>query len=361
MIRSRIERVNAKRKELGIGQLFITDPAAFTYLSGEAFFSGERMVGLLLQDDAQPIVLINELFTLQDTDGVIVYTHSDTDDPMAQLAALLKDNTVLGVDKNMTAGFLLKLMEHWNGKIINGSAAVDIVRQLKDADEQQKMIAVSAINDRVIEALICCVSKDKTELELAADCSSLQKQFGCDCDSFSPIIGFGANGADPHHETDESRGKRGDSVILDIGGKLNGYCSDMTRTVFLGEVSEEGRKVYDIVLEANKRGIAAAKPGARFCDVDNAARSYITELGYGPYFTHRTGHSIGTDVHEAGDVSGSNTDVLKAGMCFSVEPGIYLPGKFGVRIEDLVMITEDGCRVLNSADKELRVIPFPEN
>ena len=108
------------------------------------------------------------------------------------------------------------------------------------------------------------------------------------------------------------------------------------------------------------RGIAAAKPGARFCDVDNAARSYIEEMGYGPYFTHRTGHGIGLECHEAGDVSSVNTAVLKPGMCFSVEPGIYLPGKFGVRIEDLVLVTEDGCEVLNRQDKGLTVIPMED-
>ena len=145
--------------------------------------------------------------------------------------------------------------------------------------------------------------------------------------------------------------------MLDIGCIKDGYCADMTRTVFIGEVSDEARKIYEIVLEANRRGIAAAKPGARYCDVDNAARDYITEMGYGEYFTHRTGHNIGMEVHEYGDVSGINENVLKPGMCFSVEPGIYVPGVAGVRIEDLVLITEDGCEVLNNLSKELTVVP----
>ena len=130
----------------------------------------------------------------------------------------------------------------------------------------------------------------------------------------------------------------------------------MTRTVFLGSVSEEQRKVYEIVKEANLRAIAAVKPGVRFCDVDAAARDYITEQGYGDKFVHRTGHSIGQDVHEFGDVSSVNTEVLKPGMVFSIEPGIYLTGDFGVRIEDLVLVTEDGCKVLNGYTKELQVI-----
>ncbi len=132
----------------------------------------------------------------------------------------------------------------------------------------------------------------------------------------------------------------------------------MTRTVFIGEVSERQKEIYDIVVEANLRGIAAAKPGNRMCDVDLAARNYIEEKGYGKYFTHRTGHSCGLEDHEFGDVSSVNEDIIKPGQCFSVEPGIYLPEEgIGVRIEDLVITTEDGCGVLNSYTKDLIVVP----
>lgn len=163
---------------------------------------------------------------------------------------------------------------------------------------------------------------------------------------------------DPHHESDESTGKYGDCVVLDIGCLLNGYCSDMTRTVFLGKASDEARKIYEIVKEANRRGIEAVGPGARFSDVDKAARDYITEMGYGDAFTHRTGHCIGIEVHEFGDVSSSNDEILKPGMTFSVEPGIYVPGVAGVRIEDLVLVTEDGHEVLNHFTKDLIEVPF---
>lgn len=130
----------------------------------------------------------------------------------------------------------------------------------------------------------------------------------------------------------------------------------MTRTVFYKSASEKAKEVFNIVLEANKRAIAMVKPGVRFCDIDNAAREYITEKGYGKYFTHRTGHSIGIETHDMGDVSSINTDILKPGMIFSVEPGIYLPGEFGVRIEDLVLVTEDGHELLNKYNKELNII-----
>ena len=198
-----------------------------------------------------------------------------------------------------------------------------------------------------------------TEKELDQKVRELYAASGHSDVSFPPITAYGKSGADPHHATDSTLGKRGDSVVLDIGGIRNNYCSDMTRTVFLGEVSEKARKVYEIVREAQQRGIDAARPGARMCDVDNACRSYITEKGYGEFFTHRTGHSIGIEDHETGDVSSVNQSIIQPGQVFSIEPGIYLQEEgIGVRIEDLVLITEDGCEVLNHYPKDLIVVPM---
>ncbi|MCI7639281.1 MAG: aminopeptidase P family protein, partial [Clostridiales bacterium] len=245
---------------------------------------------------------------------------------------------------------------------VNSSSIVDSVRQIKTLDEQEKMRTASRLNDGVMEKLVEILSEDHTELELKDILLKLYTDAGCEGFSFEPITAYAGNAADPHHEPDGSRGKYGDCVVLDIGGKKDDYCSDMTRTVFLGAVTDRQREIYEIVREANLRGIAAAKPGNRMCDVDNAARSFIEEKGFGKYFTHRTGHSIGLEVHEAGDVSAVNEAIIQPGQCFSVEPGIYIPEEnIGVRIEDLVLITEDGCEVLNRYPKEMQVIPFPEN
>ena len=228
----------------------------------------------------------------------------------------------------------------------------------KDEKEQDLMRKSSKINDIAMDKIIPWVAKGLTEKELNAKMREIYKELGCEDVSFDPITAYGHGAADPHHVTDDSKGKRGDCVILDIGGFKDNYASDMTRTVFIGEVSDRAREVYNVVLEANLRGIAAAKPGNRMCDVDLAARNYIEEKGFGEYFTHRTGHSIGLEDHEFGDVSSVNTDIIKVGQCFSVEPGIYLPDEnIGVRIEDLVLITEDGCEVLNDYTKELIVVP----
>ena len=178
---------------------------------------------------------------------------------------------------------------------------------------------------------------------------------GCSDVSFAPICGFGPHAADPHHDNDDTPLTAGQCVLIDVGGVYHDYCSDMTRTFFTAEPTEEERRVYELVRQAQAAAEALVKPGVRLCDIDAAARDVITAGGYGPYFYHRLGHFIGLQDHEAGDVSAVNENVVTPGMCFSIEPGIYLPGKFGVRIEDLVLVTEEGCEVLNRYPHELRV------
>ena len=161
-------------------------------------------------------------------------------------------------------------------------------------------------------------------------------------------MSFGANAGDPHHEPDDTVLKRGDVVLFDIGGRRCNYCSDMTRTFFWGEPDEETAHIYDIVRRANEAAEALIAPGVRMCDLDRVARDVIEDAGYGKYFTHRLGHSIGLQDHEPGDVSLVNEQVVEPGMTFSIEPGIYLPGRTGVRIEDLALVTENGVEILNA-------------
>ena len=357
MDQNKLNRVLESMKETGIEQLLISDPASINYLTGRYVNCMERMQVLYLDVEGNHKFVIGKLFP-QPEMGVEVIYFDDTEDCVAKLASYMRKGTKIGVDKIWPAKFLLRLMELGVGtEYINASFIVDNIRQIKSAEEQDLMRQASRLNDLGCEKLIPLVSKGYTELEMGDKLLEIYLELGAEGHSFEPIIAYGDNAADPHHESDNSTGKVGDAVVLDIGCIKDGYCADMTRTVFIGEVSDEARKIYQIVLEANRRGIAAAKPGARYCDVDNAARDYITEMGYGEYFTHRTGHNIGMEVHEYGDVSGINENVLKPGMCFSVEPGIYVPGVAGVRIEDLVLITEDGCEVLNNLSKELTVVP----
>lgn len=359
---SKLNRILQLMKEKEIPQMIISDPPAIFYLTGKWIHPGERLLALFLNTNGDHKLVVNRLFPQERDLGVELVWYEDTEDGVEILSRFIEKDKPVGIDKTWPARFLLRLQELKAGsRFANGSLIVDSVRMIKDEREQTLMREASLANDAVMEKLIPLVNKGYSEIELEQTVRGLYKESGHSDVSFPPITAYGKSGADPHHITDDTKGKRGDSVVLDIGGILNGYCSDMTRTVFLGEVSDKAREVYEVVKEAQRRGIEAARPGARMCDVDLACRNYITEKGYGEYFTHRTGHSIGMEDHEYGDVSSINKDVIQIGQCFSVEPGVYLPEEgIGVRIEDLVLITEDGCEVLNHYTKDLIVVPMEE-
>ncbi len=356
MNESRLATLQRFMTEHKTTQVLVTDPAAIFYLTGHWFSPGERLIALIVPASGQPLLLNNELFPLPGDLTMPVEWYQDTDDITARLSGLLQGKTI-AVDKTLPARFLLPLLQKEpKRRFILASPMVDGARLRKDEAEQDRMRRASRLNDEAMTRLLETVTPGCSETELAARLTGIYQELGADGVSFPPIIAFGPNGADPHHESDGSRLKSGDTIILDIGCRKDDYCSDMTRTVFFQKVSEGGRRVYDIVRQANLKAIAAVSPGARFSDVDRAARDHIAALGYGPYFTHRTGHGIGIEIHEPEDVSGVNDHLLEPGMIFSIEPGIYLPGKLGIRIEDLVLVTETGCEVLNSVSKDLLVL-----
>ena len=336
MDQGKLERILKKMEERNLSQMIITDPPAIFYLTGKWIHPGERMLALYINTKGDKHLFVNRMLPQERDLGVEITYFDDTEDPVAILSEFIEKDKPMGIDKTWPARFLLRLQELKAGSsFVNGSVIVDKVRQIKDKHEQELMIQSSLVNDKVMEELVPYVVKGLTEKELNAVTRDLYK----------------------NHVTDDTKGKKGDCVILDIGGVLNDYISDMTRTVFIGEVSERHKEIYQIVRDANLRGIAMAKPGNRMCDVDLACRNYIEEKGYGKYFTHRTGHSAGIEDHEVGDVSSVNEEIIEVGQCFSVEPGIYIPEEnIGVRVEDLVIITEDGCHVLNHYTKDLLIV-----
>lgn len=357
MNKERIAAVEKRMQENNLDYLLISEPSSIDYLINYVNHPGERMYVLMLAANGKHQLFFNKLFYVDQDLGIDIVWHSDTDDPTSMIASRVKDAKTVGVDKHWTANFLLSLMEKCPGvKFVNGSKCVDHTRMVKDHKERELMIEASKINDRAIDQVIKLVGQNLSEIEIAKRLEGIYRDLGSDGNSFDSIIAFGANGANPHHENDDSMLKLGDSVIIDMGCRYQGYCSDMTRTVFYKEVSEEARKVYNIILQANLAAEKMIKPGVRLCDIDKTARDLISEAGYGKEFNHRLGHFIGKDVHEYGDVSVNFDLPVEEGMIFSIEPGIYLPGKFGVRIEDLVMVTKDGCKVLNSYPKDLIVV-----
>lgn len=358
MKENRIYNVMKEMEKQGLKQMLVSAPPSLFYLTGKWFHPGERMITLLIKTNGNHKLFINKLFPVNEDLGVDLVWHSDTEEPIKELVKFIDKNEVLGIDKTWPSHFLISLMKLDAAKSYeNASPIVDGVRRIKDSEEIELMREASRLNDKTMKELWSNLEEGKTEEYYANLLKELYAKHGMNKFSFSPIVAFSPNGADPHHGTDGTVLKKGHSIVIDMGGVYKNYCSDMTRTVFFGESpSEEHAKVYNIVREANERAIAMIKPGVKFSDIDNAARSYITEQGYGEYFTHRTGHCIGIECHDAGDVSGVNHNEVKPGMIFSVEPGIYIKDNIGVRIEDLVLVTEDGCERLNKVTKELTVI-----
>ncbi len=354
----RINSVIQKMKEESIDSLLINDSSSIDYLIEYVNHPGERLYALIIKSTGQISLLLNRLFIYEDNnDQIDVTWYSDDEDSIEILHNMLGDTNKLGIDKYFPAKFLLPLQAAMpEAKFVVGSSCVDVVRMVKDNDELTVMYEASRINDKAIHQAIALTTKGYSEQAIARELLDIYKSLGGEGYSFTPIIAYGKNCSNPHHENTQTKVKPGDSIIIDIGCYYGGYCSDMTRTVFYKEVSDEDREVYRIVKSANEAAIAAIKPGMRLCDIDKVARDIIEEKGYGKYFTHRLGHFIGKDVHEYGDVSSSFEMEVQPGMIFSIEPGIYLPGKMGVRIEDLVVVTDVGCKVLNNYPKDLFIV-----
>ena len=354
---SRTNKILEKMKQQGINQALISDPYSIFYLAEYLEHPGERFFAVLLDENGNHKLFINALFPLEQDLGLEKVVYSDTNNPIELLAKIIPNGSVIGIDKVLPARFLLALMNHLpENKFVDVSQIVDRVRMIKDDEEKELMRRASILNDAACQRVINSISEGKSEKDVAKDLLAIHEELKVDGLSFDPIIAYGANGANPHGTVGDRYVKPGDAIIIDMGGIKDNYCSDMTRTVFWKQPSEKAHEVFEIVLEAQKRGVAAVKPGVRFCDIDAACRDYITEKGYGEFFTHRTGHHIGLECHEYGDISSINETKCEPGMIFSIEPGIYLPGEFGVRIEDLVLVTEDGCEVLNKLNKELVII-----
>ncbi|MBR1689419.1 MAG: aminopeptidase P family protein [Oscillibacter sp.] len=230
------------------------------------------------------------------------------------------------------------------------------LRQVKDAEEREAMVAAQRIAERALEDILGEIRPGVTEKEIAARLQYLMLHYGASDMSFDPIVVSGPNGSLPHGVPSEKAIQSGEFVTMDFGCVYHGYCSDMTRTVAVGHVTEEMRAVYETVLAAQAAGIAAARAGVTGRAVDGAARAVIEQAGYGAYFGHSFGHGVGVEIHEAPNASPMNETPLPAGAVISAEPGIYLPGRLGVRIEDVILLTEEGCEDITLAPKELLIL-----
>lgn len=355
MNKDRILRIAALMREQELPQIIVSSTASVFYLTGYWVEPHERMLALLIDVDGNATLFGNTMFALPESKELPTVLHTDQDDPVKDLAAALRPGKV-GIDKFWYSKFLLALISHRSDILpAPGSVPVDTARKLKDNKEREAMRHSSRMNDEVMALAISAVHEGAKENELASLINAEYLRRGADCEG-PQLVCFGANGADPHHAPDFSVLKPGDSIVFDIFTPINRYWCDMTRTVFYKTASDRQREVYELVRRANEAAVAEVRPGVSLSYIDGVARSFIESGGYGAYFTHRLGHGCGLDCHEPPDVSSVSTSLLEPGMIFSVEPGIYLPGQFGVRIEDLVLVTDTGHEVLNRYPKDLRII-----
>jgi Xaa-Pro aminopeptidase len=265
--------------------------------------------------------------------------------------------TVLGYEEDyLTVAEFMSFEKKLNAKLVPMNDAISGFRQIKEEYELERMRKAQQITDAAFTEVLGRIKAGMTEKELAAELIYCLLKNGGEGLSFEPIVVSGPNTSLPHGVPGERRLQDGDFITMDFGVLYQGYCSDMTRTVALGHATDEMRKVYDTVLKAQLAGIAATKAGVKGKDVDAAARQVIEDAGYGPYFGHSYGHSLGMEVHEMPSCSPSGDAVMEENMVSSAEPGIYLPGKFGVRIEDVVIFKADGVENITHSPKNLIII-----
>lgn len=243
--------------------------------------------------------------------------------------------------------------EQFRGAVKVVDQLVESMRQIKESEEIERIEAAAGIADAGFEHIVEFIKEGMTEREVALELEFHMRKNGSEGIPFDVIVASGPNGARPHAIPGDRRLEAGDLVVIDFGARVGGYCSDMTRTVAIGTASTDQRRLYEAVLEANQAGIVAARAGMPCAEMDGAARDSLHRAGFGDHFTHGLGHGVGLDVHEMPSIGAQSTQSLRRGMVVTVEPGVYLSGVAGVRIEDLVLVEESGCRLLNQATKEL--------
>ena len=253
-------------------------------------------------------------------------------------------------DETMTVADHERYRKNLQAELVPASALLHALRAQKDAREMEQ---AQRIAEKALEQILTEIRPGVTEKEIAARLQYHMLCFGAEKMSFDPIVASGPNGSMPHAVPTDRPIQSGEFVTMDFGCVYGGYCSDMTRTVCVGKPTEEMERVYETVLKAQLAGIAAARAGVTGAEIDGAAREVIRRAGYGDYFGHSFGHSVGVEIHESPNASPGNHEPMPAGAVVSAEPGIYLPGRFGVRIEDVIVLEEGGCRDITKADKAL--------
>ncbi|MBO3739251.1 aminopeptidase P family protein [Actinoplanes flavus] len=359
---ARMERAVTQAADAGLTGLLVTPGPDLVYFTGyRPTAITERITMLVLDRDHEPRLIVP---TLERADAeaapgasaVTISDWRDGADPYAATARLLAADGRYAISDSAWALHLLALQREVPASWFTSmTGTLPMLRAVKDADEIERLAGAGAAADAAYEEIVRTRFAGRTEHAVGTELAGLLREHGHSQVDFT-VVGSGPNGADPHHEMGDRVIVEGDMVVLDFGGLKDGYGSDTTRTVHVGEPTGPEREIHDVVRHAQQAAFEAVRPGVTCADIDRVARTVIEDAGYGPHFIHRTGHGIGLTTHEPPYLVEGETRPLVPGMCFSIEPGIYLPGRFGVRIEDIVTVTGNGGRRFNNTSREMRIV-----
>ncbi|MED0656105.1 M24 family metallopeptidase [Anoxybacillus ayderensis] len=361
----RISKLQQKLKEKNGSWAFITSTANVFYFSG--FYSNphERLLAVVIFPDDEPFLICPEMDANQAKQAGWAYTivsYDDVHHPWHMLRDELNRRNVqterIGIEaSHMTVSRLEQLQSYFShASFFDLTDTLHELRMTKDEKELQTLRQAAELADFGVDVGVRALKEGKTELDIIATIEYELKKRGVRAMAFDTMVLTGTNSAHPHGVPGMNRIQPGDFVLFDLGVVLDGYCSDITRTVVFGKPTEQQKRIYDVVLQAQQEAIHACQIGASIGSVDKAARSRIEQEGYGAYFPHRIGHGLGIDVHEYPSMNATNAMPLQAGMVFTIEPGIYVPSVGGVRIEDDIYMTDKGPLLLTTYPKELQII-----
>ncbi|QKX52879.1 aminopeptidase P family protein (plasmid) [Planococcus glaciei] len=361
MFEARKKKLVQVLKKNEIGAIVLVPGPNLYYFTGLKLKQSERLTLAVITQEAETFFVSPqvELSKVEETVNDDIFWYTDEEGPSGALSQLKKavgTLGIIGVEYDQMRVMELKAVEAFEAAVVDGNGLINNLRICKDEQEIEQLQQAVNILESSFEAVLPYIKPGVTEVEIAAQLEFEMRKRGSEGTPFGTIVASGDRGASPHGRASEKKIRSGELVVMDFGAIVNGYVGDICRTVAIGTVSTELKEIYEIVQLAQQTALDSVKPGVTAHEVDQAAREVIESHGYGEYFTHRTGHGLGLNSHEMPYLMKNNEMVLLPGMAFSVEPGIYLPDKVGVRIEDNLIITEDGFINLMSLPKELLTV-----
>ncbi|CAM3523284.1 Xaa-Pro peptidase family protein [Aeromicrobium ponti] len=362
---NRLQKLSQWMKDNDIQVSFVTSPDNVFYLSGFLSDPHERLLGLAVFQDEEPFLVCpamekedaknagwsHEIIGYSDIQNPWEFIQKSIHSRMGKVEKAAIEKEHMNVERYEAISNLFR-----GAAFVSAEEKLRKLRMVKDEKEMEIIREACALADFAIETGCAEIQEGKTELEVLAAVEYALKKKGVNEMSFSTMVLTGANGASPHGTPGMTKIQKGDLVLFDLGVVWNGYCSDITRTVAYGDINDKQKEIYDTVLKAQLAAVEASKPGVPCSEIDLTARNLIAEAGYGDYFPHRLGHGLGVSVHEYPSLTETNSLLLEEGMVFTIEPGIYVPGVAGVRIEDDLAVTADGVETLTKFPKELQII-----